>query len=381
MDRQLAHKGQLLRRVRRVVVKIGSSILSSDGGIDPSRMRRLVDDIFAIRRRDLQMVLVTSGAVAAGRARLGLKERPRTIPQKQAAAAVGQIGLMSLYDQFFGAHRQCVAQILLTHDDLANRRRYLNARHAFEELLRAEIIPIVNENDTVAVDEMRFNFGDNDNLSALVATLVDADLLVILSDVPGLYTGNPRTDPNAVLVPLVTSVTGRIVEYAGGSDSSVGTGGMATKVNAAYTATRAGIPCVIADGLAPGTLQAVFDSQTSVGTVFLTKGDRLTKRKHWIAHTLRPVGTLTVDDGAREALLGKGRSLLPKGVAAVDGQFGAGDCVSCVTADGEEFARGLVSYGSGELAKIKGLHTNEIEAALGYKVSDEVIHRNDLVVL
>lgn len=382
MDEQLVHKRSLLPRLRRVVVKIGSSILSGADGIDEARLRRLVDELHGLRRtRSLQVVIVSSGAVAAGIARLGFKERPKTIPQKQAAAAVGQIGLMALYETYFRAHGDVVAQVLLTHQDLANRQRYLNARHTFAALLRAQVVPVVNENDTVAVEEMRFNFGDNDNLSALAAVLVDADMLVILSDVAGLYTADPRAGTDAVLVPLVSTIGPEVERYVSEVAGPLGTGGMASKVRAARKATEAGIPCLIADGLHAGVLPAVFDPDRSVGTLFLPKGDRLSRRKHWIAHTLTPVGAITVDRGACEAVMRKGRSLLPKGIAAVTGTFRAGACVSCLTPDGREFARGLVNYSSAELDKIKGLHTSAIEPALGYKISDEIIHRDDLVVL
>jgi glutamate 5-kinase len=288
---------------------------------------------------------------------------------------------MALYEEYFAAHGQHVAQILLTHDDLANRRRYLNARHTLAALLRAGIVPIVNENDTVAVEEMKRSFGDNDNLSALVAALVDADLLVILSDVEGLFTANPRSDRSAAFVALVPAITPKLREAVGGPHSDVGTGGMATKLDAAHKATQAGIACIVADGLTPGVLDRIFDPHQSAGTLFLAKGDRLGKRKHWIAHTLRAAGTLTVDQGAYDALLQKGRSLLSKGVTGVAGAFGAGECVACLSPAGEEFARGLVNYGSSELERIKGLHSNAIEGALGYKLCDEVIHRDDLVVL
>jgi glutamate 5-kinase len=380
-DTQLAHKPQLLRRVRRVVIKVGSSILSSGKGIHQSRLRRLVDEIDAIVAQNQQVVVVSSGAVAAGCARLGLTARPKTIPQKQAAAAVGQISLMALYERAFARRDRHVAQVLLTHDDLANRRRYLNARHAFEALLQSGIVPIVNENDTVVVDEMMWNFGDNDNLSALVATLIDADLLIILSDVTGLHSDDPRRDPGATLVSLVPAITRGVSAMVGESGTGVGTGGMRTKVGAARKATEAGIPCIVADGLSRGVLSAIFDPAVSIGTLFLPGGDRLARRKHWIAHTLRPAGSIVVDTGAYEAISRNGRSLLPKGVAAIDGRFGAGDCVSCVGPDAIEFARGLTSYSSTDVDKIKGLHTNAIEATLGYKISDEVIHRNDLVLL
>lgn len=381
MKQQQVHKRRLLRQTRRVVIKIGSSILSALPGIDCDRMQRLVGEIQSLVGRGYEVVLVSSGAVAAGVARLGLSERPRTIPQKQAAAAVGQINLMALYQAYFAAHGQQVAQILLTHDDLAHRRRYLNARHTFEELITARIVPIVNENDSVVVEEMMADFGDNDNLSALVATLVDADLLVILSDVAGLYTADPHTHPDAELVPLVERIDANILASVTGSASSVGTGGMASKVRAAQKAVSAGIPCIVADGLHPGVLPAVFDSATSTGTLFLPVGDRLTKRKLWIAHTLEPAGTLVVDQGAYEAVVSKGSSLLPKGLREVRGEFGAGECVSCVNPAGAEFARGLVNYSSTELARIKGIHSSDIGSVLGYKVRDEIIHRDDLVIV
>jgi glutamate 5-kinase len=375
---QVAHKQALLPRVRRVVVKIGSSILSGPQDIDRERIARLVGELAGLRQRGFDVVLVSSGAVAAGMARLGLRERPRTVPQKQAAAAVGQIRLMAFYDERFSAHGQPVAQILLTHDDLAHRRRYLNARHTFEELLGAGVLPIVNENDSVAVEEVRFNFGDNDNLSALVATLIEADLLIILSDVAGLHTADPRRDPAARLVPVVESV--REVEALAGSSGPLGKGGMASKLQAARTASEAGIPCIIADGLRSGVLPRVFDATASEGTLFLATGDRLTRRKHWIAHTLKPAGTITVDAGAYAAVSGGGRSLLPKGITAVSGGFGAGECVACLAPDGAEFARGLVSYSAAELDRIKGLHSSEIERVLQYTAGNEAIHRDDLVL-
>jgi glutamate 5-kinase len=380
MTEQLAHKRALLPRVKRVVIKIGSSILSGPHGIDRTRITSLVGEIATLCRQPYQIVLVSSGAVAAGMTRLGLRERPKTVPAKQAAAAVGQIRLMALYDECFSALGKPVAQILLTHDDLANRRRYINARHTFEALLQAEVLPIVNENDTVAVEE-EFNFGDNDNLSAIVATLVGADLLVMLSDVAGLFECDPRLAADAAPVPLVEEITPEIRAYAGTGSGPLGKGGMASKLQAARKANEAGIACAIADGRHAGILPQVFDPARSVGTLFLAKGDRLTRRKHWIAHTLKPCGSLTVDQGAHEAILRGGRSLLPKGITAVAGHFGAGECVSCLSPAGAEFARGLVNYSAAELQRIKGLHSSAIEETLQYKVSDEVIHRDDLVLL
>lgn len=368
-----------MRHVRRAVVKIGSSILSSHEGIDEQRLSELVADICAARRRGVSVVVVTSGAVAAGMARLGKRYRPRSIPERQAAAAVGQIDLMALYKRFAAEHGVQVAQILLTHDDLASRHRYLNARHTIEALLEADVLPVANENDTVVTDELR-NFGDNDNLSALIAGLVEADVLVLLSDVPGVFTSNPRRDPSARLVPLIANAKkagGIVVEGQG----PLGTGGMASKLAAARKAAHAGIPTVIASGLEPGTLLRVLDPDDAVGTLVLPREDRLQRRKHWIAYTLKPAGTITVDRGAFEAIVFKGRSLLPSGIRAVEGKFDAGDCVRCVTETGDEFARGLVNYAAAELERIRGLRSSEIEAVLGYKATDEAIHRNDLVLL
>jgi len=364
---------------RRIVVKIGSGVLAdAAGGLDRGRIEALVADVATLRAGGRSVVVVTSGAVAAGVARLGLAQRPRIIPHKQAAAAVGQIGVMAAYEAAFGARGLRVAQILLTRDDLANRRRYLNAKHAMMALLEWGVVPVVNENDTVVVEEIKL--GDNDNLSALTATLVEADLLVILSDVAGLYTRDPRLHADAVRVPLVTAVTPAIEAMAGESRGHLGTGGMATKLAAAKQASASGIPTIIADGRAPGTLAAVLDPARAEGTLVLPVADRLARRKHWIAYTLKPGGALVVDEGARRAILGAGRSLLPSGLREVQGSFGVGACVRCLGPDGVEFARGLVSYSAAELDRIKGRHSRDIEGLLGYKVSDEIVHRDDLAL-
>lgn len=378
MNSQTEHKRIILPRAKRVVIKIGSAILSDGRGFATDRLARLVGEVCDL---DLpHVILVSSGAVAVGTARLKQLERPKSVPQRQAAAAIGQIGLMALYEEHFAARGRTVAQILMTHDDLANRRRYINARHTFEELLAARVVPVVNENDTVAVEEF-LNFGDNDNLSALVATLVGADLLVILSDVSGLHTANPTVDPTAKLVSLVPRIDAEIRGFVSDTRLTVGTGGMMSKLRAAEKATSAGIPCMIADGLHPGVLPRVFDPNCQEGTLFLAQGDRLKRRKHWIAHTLRPTGTLTLDAGALRAVSEQGRSLLPKGITAVGGRFGAGDCVSCLDPDGVEIARGLVNYASDDVTRIRGHHTSEIQTILGYRLGDEVIHRDHLVLL
>ena len=375
----LEHKRQILRRVRRVVIKIGSQILSSTEGIEESRLRALVRELAALHDQKKEIVVVSSGAVAAGMTRLGRKERPKSIPEKQALAAVGQIKLMALYERHFSKFDKSVAQVLLTHADLANRQRYINAKHTFQTLLELSIVPIVNENDTVAVEEMKF--GDNDHLSALVATLLGADLLVILSDVEGVYDRDPRVFNDARLIPLIDDIKKAKGAINGMSQSALGTGGIATKVTAGEEAAAAGIPTIISSGLGARAVERVFAIEEQVGTLILPEQNRLTHRKHWIAYTLKPAGDVVVDAGAHEALVQKGRSLLPSGLKEVRGAFGVGECVRCLDGQGHEFARGLVNYSAHELNQIKGLHTSKIEKVLGYKAYDEIIHRDDLVVL
>lgn len=375
----LEHKRAILRRVRRVVVKIGSQILSSSQGIEEPRLRSLVRELAALHDGKREVVVVSSGAVAAGMTRLGRKERPKTIPEKQALAAVGQIKLMALYERHFSKFNKSVAQVLLTHADLANRQRYLNAKHTFQMLLDSSIVPIVNENDTVAVEEMKF--GDNDHLSALVATLLSADLLVILSDVEGVFDRDPRVYKDATLIPLVADAQNIQAEVGDSSPSRFGTGGIGTKIAAAEEAAVAGIPTIISSGLAAHALGRVFDPEVQIGTLILPKLNRLPHRKHWIAFNLKPAGDLIVDAGAHEALVQRGRSLLPSGLREIRGSFGVGECVRCVDLKGREFARGLVNYSAQELNQIKGLHTSMIEKILGYKAYDEIIHRDDLVIL
>lgn len=364
---------------RRVVVKIGSAVLAgTDGGLDRARVDALVDEIAAQHAAGREMIVVTSGAVAAGIVRLGLAQRPKLIPQKQAAAAVGQIGVMSAYEAAFARHQLKVAQVLLTQDDLNSRRRYLNAKHAMMTLLEWRVIPVVNENDTVVVEEIKL--GDNDNLSALTAILLEADLLVILSDIDGLHTADPRTNPDARLVPTVDAVTPAIEAMASGG-GPLGTGGMATKLGAAKKVCASGIAAIVADGRRPGVIGSVLAGAPDVGTFFRPVADRLASRKRWIAYTLKPAGALVVDDGARRALVEQGRSLLPSGLREVRGAFGVGACVQCFDLGGREIARGLASYGAAELEKIAGRHSRDIESLLGYSRGDEVIHRNDLVRL
>ncbi|MCH7570585.1 MAG: glutamate 5-kinase [Deltaproteobacteria bacterium] len=359
-------------------MKIGSQILSSSEGIEEGRIKELVHDLAALHDEGKELVIVSSGAIAAGMTRLGIKERPRTIPQKQAFAAVGQIKLMALYESYFSHFKKSVAQVLLTHEDLANRRRYLNAKHTLKTLLELGIIPIVNENDTVAIEEVKF--GDNDHLSSLVATLLEADLLVMLSDVDGVYDRDPRLHADAQLIPVISDLKGFKKGLPGGSQGPYGTGGISSKIAAAEKAATSGIPTVIVNGMG-GILPRLFNAEDEVGTLVLPEESRLASRKHWIAYNLKPSGEIVVDRGAYEALVHKGKSLLPSGLREVRGSFGVGECVRCLDSQGREFARGLVNYSAEELNHIKGLHTARIAKVLGYKAYDEVIHRDDFVLL
>ena len=368
-----------VRPAKRVVVKIGSRILSSERGLHARRIGRLVRELAGLNDQGKKLVIVSSGAIASGMSRLGLTKRPTDLPQEQALAAVGQIRLMALYENSFAGYQKQVAQVLLTHEDLANRKRYLNAKHTLKTLLDWNIIPIVNENDTVAVDEMKF--GDNDQLSALVATLMEMDLLVILSDVDGLFDRDPRSNEDARLVPVVTDLAAAKKAAQDTRPSDLGRGGMFSKLCAAEQASHAGIPTIIANGREREVLGGLFDGTRESGTLVLPEENRLTSRKHWILYNLKPSGEVIVDNGACAAVTVKGKSLLPSGVREIRGSFGAGDCVRCVDDTGREFARGLVNYSAQELRKIKGSHSGKIEAILGYKAYDEIIHRDDLVVL
>ena len=368
-----------LPKVKRLVVKVGSGLISAPGrGLLPDRIGALADELAALAKDGREVVVVSSGAIASGMARLGLTQRPRSIPEKQAAAAVGQSALMWHYEQAFARHGIRVAQVLLTQEDISARPRYLNARNTLQVLLRFRVVPVVNENDTVAVEEIKV--GDNDNLAALVAHLVDADLLVILTDVDGLYTGDPRVDPEARRLDTVDAVTEEIERLVWDADGQVSVGGMSTKLEAARKVTSSGIPMVIASGRVPGTLRRVLRGEP-LGTYFVPRGDRLAGRKRWIAFAVPPQGRLTVDAGARSALVERGKSLLPSGVVEVEGEFHAGEVVSLSAADGKEFARGLTNYDAAELRKIQGAKTKDIEERLGYKSFDEVIHRDNLVLL
>jgi glutamate 5-kinase len=368
---------ELLAQVKRVVIKVGSGVLVGNDGVDPAIIGALVADLCELIDQDYEVLLVSSGAVAAGKGDLGIVGRPPTIPLKQAAAAIGQGRLMRFYKDAFRVCGRRVAQILLTRDDLANRRRFLNARNTLMTLLEYGVIPIINENDTVVVDEIRF--GDNDHLSALVTNLAEADLLVILSDVDGLYDSNPRTNPRARLIAKVEQVTPEIEAMAGGVGSEVGTGGMATKIEAAKLASLYGVSTVIVNGRQPRVLPRLFAGE-ELGSWFLPAVDRLTARKHWIAFTKKPRGRLLVDEGARHALVDKGKSLLPSGITVIEGSFERGDAVRLCDPEGREFARGVINYSQAELTRIQGRNSQDIEGLLGYQYGAEVVHRDNLVL-
>jgi len=378
MDATLMRK-ELLHKAKRIVVKIGSGVLTSgENGIDPVFLDGLAAEIAGLRDQRTEVVIVSSGAVAAGRRELGLPDRPRTLPQKQAAAAIGQSRLMRAYEEAFSGYGLKVAQILLTRDDLANRRRFQNARGTLDTLLACGIIPVINENDTVVVDELKF--GDNDNLSALVSNLAEAQLLLIMTDIDGLYTADPRSNPEATLIHQVRTITREMERGAGGSGTNVGTGGMATKLAAAKKVMKSGRAAIVFAGKVRGNLTRVMAGEL-VGTLFLPSGESLNRRKHWIAYTLRPAGSLQVDAGAREVLARHGKSLLPSGIAKVEGRFARGACVRILDPEGNEFARGIVDYSSLEIEQISRHKSGEIEQILGFRYGDDVIHRDNLVLL
>ncbi|MBI3988441.1 MAG: glutamate 5-kinase [candidate division NC10 bacterium] len=369
----------LLKGIRRVVVKVGSGVLSNGGfRLHHPTLERLSGELVSLRHQGLQVVLVSSGAILAGMDHLGLTKRPKSIPLKQAAAAVGQNRLMWAYEEAFQSCGQKAAQILLTQEDFRYRHRYLNARNTLFALLKLQVIPIINENDTVAVEEIKF--GDNDILSALVAQLVDADLLVILTDMDGLFTADPRKDPSARLIPLVPPKGPEIPFWTGGETSLTGVGGMGAKVKAAKKAAASGIPAIVANGLKEATLTRILAGE-ALGTLFVPEVSRMESRKRWLAFASHPKGRIMVDEGAKTALIQRGKSLLPSGIKAVSRSFGAGDVVGLVGEDGIEFARGLTNYSAEEVERIKGRRSTEIEAALGQKPYDEVVHRDNLVIL
>lgn len=368
-----------LGNAKRIVVKVGTSTLThATGKLNLLRIEKLARELSDLANQGKQIILVTSGAVGAGMDRLGLKEKPKTIPEKQAAAAVGQGILLHIYEKMFGEYGQIVAQVLLTRADSVNRKRYTNSRNTLMALLNQGVIPIINENDAVSIDELKI--GDNDTLSAMVASIIDADLLIILSDVEGVYTANPQTDPTAVLLSEITDITQDIEELAGGPGTMRGTGGMYTKIQAAKIAVNSGVTMVIATGGREGVVREVLQGD-SVGTIFISKENRLQIRKRWLAFGVSVSGSVIVDKGCERALLKEGSSLLAAGVTDVSGDFEQGNTISLVNEGGRELARGITNYCAEDVKKIMGAHTHDITQILGSKPYDEIIHRDNLVLL
>ncbi|MGQ9513176.1 glutamate 5-kinase [Thermodesulfitimonas sp.] len=364
--------------VKRIVIKVGTSSLThKTGKLNLGQMEKLVREMADLHNEGRELLLVTSGAVGAGMGRLGWKTRPKTIPEKQACAAVGQGLLLQVYENFFSQYGITVGQVLLTRDDFADRRRFLNARNTLLTLLRLGILPIINENDTVAVDEIRF--GDNDTLSALVTNLIDAEMLLILSDVDGLYTADPRKDPAARFIPEVEKITPELEAVAGGAGSATGSGGMVTKFQAAQIVGHAGAVMIIAAAAADNVLRRVLAGE-EIGTVFWPAERHLKGRKRWILFGTTVQGKIYVDEGAARALREEGRSLLPSGIVGIEGDFDAGHSVSIIAPGGQEIARGLVNYAAAEVDRMKGLKTREIAALIGPQPYDEVVHRDNLVL-
>ncbi len=377
-EQGMALRRELLAKARRVVVKVGSAVLTNDDGLNLGVMSGLAQDLCALMAEGREVVLVSSGAVAAGRKRLGLGSRALVMREKQATAALGQVRLMREYEDIFAGLEQKVAQVLLTHDDLANRDRYLNSRNTLLTRFDWHLLPIINENDTVSVKELRF--GDNDTLAAMTTNMIDADLFVCLTDVDGLYTGNPAKDPEARLITTVAQVDDEVEAMAGLVAGTLGTGGMRSKLMAARMVSVRGGSSFIGHGREPGTLRRLFAGEP-VGTFFLPQEEKMQSRKHWIAYTLRPKGFLVLDDGACRAVTDGGKSLLPSGILETRGNFRIGDPVHCLDRNEEPLAAGLVNYTSEEIRKVQGRQSAEIKEILGFVDSEEIIHRDNLVVL
>ncbi|HZR69829.1 MAG TPA: glutamate 5-kinase [Burkholderiales bacterium] len=368
-----------MKAARRFVVKVGSSLVTNRGqGLDAPAIGRWAAQVAELRGAGHEVIMVSSGAIAEGMQRLGWSRRPRTMHELQAAAAVGQMGLAQVYESCFRGHGLRTAQVLLTHADLADRQRYLNARSTLLTLLSLGIVPVINENDTVVTDEIRF--GDNDTLGALVTNLVEADVLVILTDQEGLYTSDPRRDAGATLVRTATAGDPRLEDMAGGAGSETARGGMLTKVLAAKRAARSGAQTVIASGREPDVLGRIAAGE-AIGTLIQPQTTALAARKQWLADHVQIGGRLRLDAGASRALLARGKSLLPVGVASVEGDFERGAVVACVDPEGREIARGLVNYSAQEARRIAGRASSEIEAILGYVDEPELIHVDNLVLL
>ena len=368
---------QPFENARRVVVKVGSNVLTAPYGLNLKAMRAIAQQICGLMENGLETILVSSGAMASGLKKIGIERRPDDLPRRQAVAAVGQAGLIREYEKAFQRYGRQVAQILLTSEDLTSRKRYLNARNTLNTLLEWRIVPIVNENDTVSVEEIKL--GDNDNLAAMITLLMDADILILLSDIDGLFTKDPRTYADAELIPAVTVITKDTEKAAGSIPGPLGTGGMISKLNAARKVNSAGVPMVIAKGDKPHILTRLLKGEAH-GTYFVPRREKLTRRKCWIAFSLKPKGCLMIDAGAEAALTQNGKSLLSSGVIDVRGDFAVGAAVNFQGPNGETIGTGLVNYSAADIRKIMGLKSQYIQQVLGHKPYDEVIHRDNLVI-
>jgi len=376
---EAANMESVIRKARRIVVKVGSGLVTNAGlGLDHAALTGWAEQIARLRKEGRQIVLVSSGAIAEGMQRLGWTRRPHALHELQAAAAVGQMGMVQVYESCFRSHGLLASQVLLTHEDLADRKRYLNARSTVRTLLDLGSIPVINENDTVAMDEIRF--GDNDTLAAMVTNLIEADALVILTDQRGLYSADPRKDAQATLIADATAGDPYLETIAGSTGSAIARGGMLTKILAAKRAARSGADTVIAWGREPDVLLRLAKGER-IGTQLLAVQATIAARKQWLADHLQVRGRVTLDAGAARALLVDGKSLLPVGVCRVEGQFERGEVVACVDESGREIARGLVNYGHADAARILRTPSNQIEARLGYVDEPELIHRDNLVLL
>ena len=368
---------QRLKSAKRVVVKVGSNVLTAASGLNLDAVASLSAQISDLIDRGLEVLFVSSGAMASGLRKMGLAHRPEEIPKRQAIAAVGQSGLMNAYETAFARHDKRVAQILMTSEDLNNRKRYLNARNTLNTLLEWRVVPIINENDTIMVEEIKL--GDNDNLAAMITLLMDADFLISLTDIDGLYTKDPRTMPDAQLIPHVSAYKKKIEAYASDIPGALGRGGMLSKIKAAKKVNAAGVPMIIAKGDKPDILLKLFSGEAH-GTYFEPRKKKLNRRKCWIAYTLTPKGKIVVDAGAEVAVVHRGKSLLPTGVTAVEGEFKVGAPVAILNSEGDTIGIGLVNYSSVDIRAIKGMKTTQIKDCLGDKPYDEVIHRDNLVI-
>lgn len=367
---------------RRVVVKFGTSLLTAGTRqLNPERMADFVAQMAKVNNQGAEIVAVSSGAIAAGREKLGITRKVKGIPYKQVLASVGQIRLMNIYERFFEKHGITISQALLTREDLLDRTGYLNARNTLLALLELGVICIVNENDVVAVDEiLEHKFGDNDNLSAMVANLVDADLLLILTDIGGLYTADPRTNPDAELIPVVGKIDKNLTALVSGSTNGLGTGGMVTKIEAAKLATSSGVTVIIADGRLPDVIERIV-AGANIGTKFLPVKTRLDSRDRWMLSGLRTRGKIAIDEGAANALKKYPRSLLAAGITRVEGNFAPGDIVDIIDPQGNKIGCGICNYTSKEITAIKGKHSDEIGKRIGKGAAPEVVHRNNLVIV